>query len=403
MRALIILHAAAGFAPLMRHAPPMRSLARRHGATALVTDDDHLASELSSAESAVSSAESTAIPSLWAERATLLGITACWGANFPVTTYALRELGGGAEDGALFVAARFLVGTATLAPFLASASCAGSVRAGVSVGALCALGYASQAVALGLGTSSGTAAFICSLQSVVVALMAARASRGGGGGGVPARTWAAVALSVAGVGCLELPGVLSGGGGAFCLGDVVALGQPLGFGYSYVVLERAMEEHPEDSLPLSALQCLVIAAASVAAASAASHALPWDLHWEHLAGHSEHLAGHWEHLAGAAPDAGGPAWAVPAAIAYTGVVSTGLTIFLTARVFKVLPAIDASVILSSEPLWATGFAALLLGDGVDGWGGLGGVLILAALAINQGLLELPRGPQPAVDEPATDA
>ena len=59
--------------------------------------------------------------------------------------------------------------------------------------------------------------------------MAARAA------GVSPQTWLAVALSVGGVGCLELPGVLGSADAAACLpslGDAIAFGQPVGFGLS---------------------------------------------------------------------------------------------------------------------------------------------------------------------------
>lgn len=303
-------------------------------------------------------------------QALLMGITACWGANFAVTAYALEALGGGAADSQLFIAARFVLAAACLTPFLATASSAGVVRAGASVGGLCALGYAAQALALGMGTSPGTAAFICSLQSVVVALMAARAA------GVAPQTWMAVGLSVAGVGCLELPSALAASAGTGvgpCLGDLVAFGQPIGFGLSYVVLGKAMEEHPEDELPLAALQCAVIAAAAVGSAAVGAHAAPWELHWDHLLP--------------SADAAGDAAWGVPAAIAYTGLISTALTIWLTAKVFKQIPSTDASIILASEPLWATGFAAMLLHEPLTGSVAAGGVLILSALACNEGAFD----------------
>ena len=139
--------------------------------------------------------EADADSTLWPWQVLLLGITAvskrntfkplhlllthhhllfsqCWGANFAATKYAIDALGGTAADGELFVASRFVVAAALLVPFLASASNRQAIVAGVQVGGLCALGYAAQALALGMGTSPGTAAFICSLQSVVVALMA---------------------------------------------------------------------------------------------------------------------------------------------------------------------------------------------------------------------------------------
>ena len=52
----------------------------------------------------------------------LLGITACWGANFAVTDYPLAAVGGGATEGSLFIASRFVSAAVVLTPFLASAS-----------------------------------------------------------------------------------------------------------------------------------------------------------------------------------------------------------------------------------------------------------------------------------------
>ena len=336
---------------------------------------------------------------LWPYQLAMLVITACWGANFAVTSWSLDALGGDATDGTLFVAARFLVGAGALVPFLASANSMAVCIAGAQVGALCAAGYAAQSVSLALGTEAGTAAFICSLQSVVVALGASTKT-----GGVARQTWLAVALSIAGVGCLELlhdpssvaltadvgadaataAAAATGGGASSLLGDVIALGQPLGFGLSYVVLEDAMAKHPEDELPLAALQCILIAIAAVGAAAIGAHTMPWQLHWEHLLPTVPSSEG-----AAAAGDWGATLtrWGVPLAIAYTGLISTSLTIWLQAKVFKRLPSTDASIILSSEPLWAVVVAAVLLHAEVGVNTYVGGTLILSALACNQGLLD----------------
>lgn len=163
--------------------------------------------------------------------------------------------------------------------------------------------------------------------------------------GVSGKTWAAVLLAVAGVGFLELPGAMEGGG--IGVGDVVALGQPLGFGVSYVILERAMRRFPDDSLALSALQCLVVGLSALAAATLSSASpgtfdhvsmaslgntlqslpKPWDLAWDHLM----------PSLDPSTPSS--VSWAVPAAIGYTGLVSTALTIWFCAVCFKYLPSL----------------------------------------------------------------
>ena len=73
-----------------------------------------------------------------------------------------------------------------------------------------------------------------------------------------------------------------GGVKAYTLGDLVALGQPLGFGMSYIVIEQAVKDHPDDELPLAALQCMLIGAATLGIASASAGAAPWDLPFEML-------------------------------------------------------------------------------------------------------------------------
>ena len=157
---------------------------------------------------------------LWGWRLALLLVTASWGANFPTTKLALDSLGGGAEAASLFIAGRFLLSAIVLAPAALSASSAGALRAGASIGGLCAFGYIAQAAALSLGSQPATCAFICSLQAVVVALITAWR-----GGGLALKTGVAVGLAISGIGFLELPEVLAGGLDALCTGDLVALGQ----------------------------------------------------------------------------------------------------------------------------------------------------------------------------------
>lgn len=74
----------------------------------------------------------------------------------------------------------------------------------------------------------------------------------------------------------------------------------------------------------------------------------------------------------------------------TGLVSTSFTIWLQAEAFKRLPVVDSSLILTSEPLWAAVVAALLLGDRFSSGDVAGGLLILAACAVNDGLVPLPK-------------
>jgi len=90
-------------------------------------------------------------------------------------------------------------------------------------------------------------------------------------------------------------------------------------------------------------------------------------------------------------------WSVTGALLYSGVITTALTIWLQMLVFAKLPAVDASVLLTTEPLWAAIAAVVLLGDRLAPTDYAGGLLILLALAINQGLLFSGVGPRLTYD------
>jgi drug/metabolite transporter (DMT)-like permease len=126
-------------------------------------------------------------------------------------------------------------------------------------------------------------------------------------------------------------------------------------------MERVMKEHPNDALALSSMQCLIVFLASGSAAMVGSDGLiaPWDLSWGHLL----------------SPE-------VVAAVAFCGIIATSLTIWLQGIIFSRLPAMEASIILTSEPLWATLFAVLLVGERVGMLEGAGGALIIAACVVN---------------------
>lgn len=315
---------------------------------------------------------------LWPWRLLLLAVTVAWGANFAVVKLAADGLGSAPEALTLFTAARFALGFTLLSPSLLFTSSRQVVAAGCLTGALCTIGYAAQVAALSLGSQAGTSAFICSLNAVVVAVLIGQKT-----GCVSPRTWWAIGLSVLGVGCLELPSVLGSDAGGICVGDVVAFGQPLGFGASYVALEQALADHPEDELPLAALQVMTTCLASLAAASLAFGAPLWDLPWADLLPR-------------------GDGWAVTAALAYSGAITTALTIWLQMLVFAKLPAVDASVLLTTEPLWAAVAAVALLGDRLGASDYAGGLLILLALAVNQGLLFDEAGPRLAYEMKVPD-
>lgn len=70
--------------------------------------------------------------------------------------------------------------------------------------------------------------------------------------------------------------------------------------------------------------------------------------------------------------------AVPISLLWTGLVTTSLTVFGETVAMKEVSAAESTVILSTEPIWGTAFAACLLGERI-GWNtGLGALLIVSA-------------------------
>ena len=92
-------------------------------------------------------------------------------------------------------------------------------------------------------------------------------------------------------------------------------------------------------------------------------------------------------------------------VLYTGLISTALTVLLQTRALSKLPATDSSVIVATEPLWAAGFASLLLGEVLEPSAQLGGLFILFGCLANT-ILPTDWGQDessPAIHADATDA
>ena len=326
----------------------------------------------------------------------MLCVALLWGSNFPAVK---AVIGGGLEPSA--AAARFTVAAAALSPLLGRGE--GKlprelVVGGLECGLWLALGYGAQALAL-QSCPSTVVAFLASLQVVFVPLLLVAF-----GGEFTQRLGVAAALCVGGVAFLELgsdPQSLADGSTHFALSDglgapplrpppppprrpprpaltpplpllpagpaqLLAMLQPIGFGTSYIRIERLMEKYPDKGLQLSSLQLISNAAAACA--------------W---------LA----FTAATVPDALGDAAAalsqppVAAGVLYTGLVSTALAVLLQTRALGKIPATDSSVIVATEPLWAAGFAALLLGENLPDEAKLGGALILLGCLANDKLPE----------------
>jgi drug/metabolite transporter (DMT)-like permease len=291
------------------------------------------------------------------------------------------------------------------------------VLAGFECGLTIALGYISQAMALET-IPSGECAFICSLTVVVVPLAAALLY----GKPLELRHLAAAAVALLGVGILEGMIDITGGLAAVTsalhpaalgtadvaavaaaasaassavasslelaaptaaagamnsvvhsygpldtlakalnveTGDILALGQPLGFGYSFLRIEHYQEQFktvPHRVLTIAAAQCVCVGAIATL----------WMLSDYHFLVPSFGYLVEPHRIA---------------VILWTGIVTTLLAIYLEGVALQSATATDASIAFSSEPVWASLFGFWLLREqlGIESY--VGGTVILAACLI----------------------
>jgi len=238
-----------------------------------------------------------------------------------------------------------------------------AVLPGLEIGALVSLGYIVQGLGLESADAS-TAAFLCSLGVVVCPLLDVFDGKKLGW-----KSWMAAGLAVAGAGVLEL-----GGAKPPCAGDAWALVQPLAFGTAFWKTEQAMKRFPDQTGPLTSLQIGTVALVSCL----------WTLCNNNF-GLPDPLIIHdaLQHQS------------VVAAIFWTGLVTTALTVLVETWALARLSSAETTVLFSTEPLWGSAFASYALGEhlGVNAF--LGGSLILAACTSSF------LGPEEAVDSEAT--
>ena len=262
----------------------------------------------------------------------LVGVTAIWGVTFvqvqnAIALYPLFA----------FLALRFAISTAALAPFAW-----GELRAlpregylaGVGVGALLAVAYGLQTAGLEHTTVSSTG-FITGLYVVFTPLIALAAL----GTPVPRVVWAGVALAV--VGLL----LLNGAPGGSALGNALVLGCALASAFQIVALERYAPRY--DPRALAFLQM----ATSLAAFAVIALVLG-QLEVPH----------------------GRTVWA---ALLVTGLFAGALGFLVATWVQARTTAARAALLFTLEAPFAA-IAGVLLADEVLGWPGWAGCAVLMA-------------------------
>lgn len=320
-------------------------------------------------------------PMVW--RAVILILCALWASNFASAKLVMAEPG---VDSSLYALARFGVAFTALAPGAIGAAKRANMdwetlKASLICGSWVAFGYLGQTLGL-LTTTASKSCVICSMHCVFVAGIAElwRVQRSQVETQYDLKRLLPAALAVIGVAIVELKGA----GGAPSMGDALSFAQPVGFGMGYLQLEALMDKKPEAALPVSALKLLVVAIASFG-----MFELGPVLHGADFALQI--------------PDFG-PILSSRLALSgilYTGLVTTAFALWVESIAFAKVPATDASIILTTEPLIAAGVGAMALGETFGASDYVGAALIVGACALAV-LLDAPQEANDAAEYEVVD-
>ena len=335
-------------------------------------------------------------PIVW--RGVIVVLCALWASNFAAAKLVMAEPG---VDSALYALSRFGVAVTSLTPFairsVMKAQDSGesngapmidldTLKEAIVCGSWVAFGYLGQTLGL-LTTTASKSSVICSMHCVFVAIIAEfwRVQKATEDSAIenddstrfdfmqvlPAF------VAIMGVAIVELKGA----GGSPTIGDALSFAQPVGFGMGYLILENIMAKKPEAALPVSAIKLAVVTVASFLMFEASPL-----LH-----------GGSLSDITFALPDFS-PIVQSPVAlggILYTGLVTTALALWMESIAFVKVPATDASLILTTEPLFAAGCGAIALGETFGTSDYVGASLIVCACALSI-FLDKPEA-EPALD------
>lgn len=263
----------------------------------------------------------------------LLLVTLIWGTTFAVIKDALENV-----PPALFLALRFTVAALALAWVRPTR---GIWRWGLILGVVMFISYGSQTVGL-VFTSASKGAFITALSVVLVPMLTGLINRQW----LPARIWVAAALALAGLGLMTLTDV-----SGVNIGDLIIVGTAFAYAAHLLLIDRALTQQPP--LQLAAAQLWPVALLSWLFAVPQVHLIP-DL-----------PASVW--------------WA----IIYLAIVATALVLVLQNTAQKVVPPHTAALIFVLEPVFASLFGWVMLGEqlGLMGW--IGGLLVVAGMVVGE--------------------
>ena len=323
------------------------------------------------------------------------GICFLWGTNFATIRQIFNDVPD--LDPSIYASLRFGIAALVFTPsYIGRLGDSKLVRRSFLCGIFVFIGYIGQAIGLANGSTPEKSAFIASLCVVWVPILHSMTNNDW-----TKQKWGSTFLAVAGIAFLELEGTSSPN-----IGDLWSFLQPLGFGTSYILIEqagKAMEKdrkerlsnvEDKDSLENNAITDIAnISEKSATEDAAASTGLQL-LSIALLSTGFALLKGN------NINDFIAPLQQSNTAtidLLYTGLITTALAIYAQTLVSTKVKSTDIAIILAGEPIFATVYAALILGESVsvqDMFGGL--LVIISCLAAEVDLPKLAKSQKKSV-------
>lgn len=225
----------------------------------------------------------------------------------------------------------------------------GAMKAGFIAGMWNCVGYIAQAFGL-TTTLASKSAFLCSLAVVIVPLLDRFTGKK-----LEMKQIIGIIVCVAGVAFLELGGVSSTDLMTITPGDIASLLQPIAFGVAFWKMEHACTEYPKQATRLTASQLLAVFVGSLLFTIVSEPQSLSSINTVISYMSNPMILG---------------------SLLWTGLITTACTIYMETIALKSISASETTLILSTEPLWGSVFAAILMGEtfGIDS--GIGGIFII---------------------------
>lgn len=286
----------------------------------------------------------------WLPRASLLLFALFCSTNFTLIKVLEEQ-----HSEATVQTVRFCGALLPFLPLISKHSSKQSMVSGIEIGLWCAVGYFTQALGLP-HTEASKGAFLCSLTMLVVPMVKFLQ-----GQQVKPQIWGAVLVAVAGTAMLLGLGA-EGSLASLGMGELYCGATALGFGLMFARMDEYAKEPGYDAVGCTIWQVVTLAICMIV--------------WLLASAGPVEAAQQVTSLLSGGPE-------VLGTLFWVSMITTAGVLYVETWAMERMDGAEAGIIFASEPVWATIFAGMMLGEQIGAQQGLGGLLIVLACILTQ--------------------